>query len=161
MRDRLPAGLEGIGELVLAELEAADPGQDLGVVGSEPAGRLERLVGRRIEGRIGRLADALEEREPEIALGVRVRRVGGDECLEAAISATVREVAGGGELGGGGRRTPSEDAGRSAGSATAMAGSRRRSRRSPGPTQGAWSTGASRRSWPWYGRAPATDDPRA
>ena len=156
--DRLAAGLERLGELVLAELEATDPGQDLGVVGGEPAGGLERLVGRRVERRIGRLADPLEEGEPEVALGVRVGRVGGDERLEP------------GDLGDGRRgrrrRASSADAvGRRTstrwvvvGSATAMAGSRTRSRRSAGPTQGAWSTGASRRSWPWYGPAAAADD---
>ena len=86
---------------MLAELEAADPGQDQGVVGGEPAGGLERLRGRRVERRIGRLADALEERETEVALGVGVGRVGGDERLEPGdLGDGRRGRARAGELGG-------------------------------------------------------------
>ena len=156
------AGLECLGELVLAELEATDPGQDLGVVGGEPAGGLECLAGRRVEGRIGCLADPLEEREPEVALCVRVGRVGGDERLEPGDLGdgprgrrgwrARRRCEVGGELGGRGRHAGRRGLGDGDG------GEPRRSRRSAGPTQGAWSTGASRRSWPWYGPAPVADD---
>jgi hypothetical protein len=58
---------------MLAELQATDPGQDQGVVGCQLAGR-SKAPRRRVERRIGGLADPLEEREPEVAL--RVASVG-------------------------------------------------------------------------------------
>ena len=100
------AGLERLGELVLAELEAADPGQDQGVVGGELPGGVEGGLGRRVEGRIGRLADPLEEGEPEVALGVGVGRVGGDEAPGAGRSRrrSARSPPGGGRRHGRRRR---------------------------------------------------------
>ena len=71
-RDGLAAGVQRLGEPVLGELQPADPGQDQGVVGCQLPGRLEGLARRCVEGRIGGLADPLEEREAEVA--VRARR---------------------------------------------------------------------------------------
>jgi hypothetical protein len=81
--DGVATGLQRLGELMLAELQAADPGHDEGIVGGQPLGRFERRRGRCVEGWIRGLADPLEERETEIALGVRVSRVGCHERLEA------------------------------------------------------------------------------
>ena len=80
--DRLAAGDESVGELVLPELEAADPGQDLGVIGCKTKSGIESCLGRGVERWVRGLADPLEEREPEIALGGLVGRVRGDRGLE-------------------------------------------------------------------------------
>ena len=81
-RDGRAAGVQCLGETVLGELQSADPGQDQGVVGCQLPGRLEGFARRCVEGRIGGLADPLEERETEVAVRAGVGRVGGDERLE-------------------------------------------------------------------------------
>ncbi len=91
-----PVGrLERGGELVTPELEPADPDEDQRVVRCELAGPRQGFVGLVVEGRIGGLADALEQRRSP-----RSRRATGSSgsaatrSRRAAISAAVPTTGG-------------------------------------------------------------------
>ena len=81
-RRRRLADLERLGELVLAEQDAAEADQRKRVIGAEPTGRLERVFRGRVERRVGRLADPLQQREAELELRLAVIGVLGDASGE-------------------------------------------------------------------------------
>ena len=99
--DGASRGLESRRELVLAELEAADPDEDERVVRRQAARPFERRFGRGIQRRIGRLADPLEEGEAEVALGAGVGWVTSMAACNRSISSTVADRGAGGGLAGG------------------------------------------------------------
>ena len=78
----LSAGRQGLGELVAARLGPGQADDGAYVVRSQASGRLEGFVGPREQGRVGRLAVSLEQRQPELQLGRGVARVGGDAFEE-------------------------------------------------------------------------------
>ncbi len=67
---------------MLAEQDAAEPDERKRVVGAEPTGRLQRGFRSRVERRVGRLADPLQQREAELELRLTVVGVLGDASGE-------------------------------------------------------------------------------
>jgi hypothetical protein len=80
--DGVPRGRERRREIVLAELERADPDDNERVIRRQLARAVERCFRGRVQRWIGRLADALEEGKPEVALGRGVGRVRVDRGLQ-------------------------------------------------------------------------------
>ena len=78
-----------------AELEPGDPDEDQRVIRRLFAGAGERLVGLLVEGRIGRLANPLEERQAEVTERRGVVRVGGESVAKGGDLLGRRCVAGG------------------------------------------------------------------
>ena len=73
---------ERVGELVLAQQDATETDQRQRVIGAQPAGRLERGLGGRVERRVCGLADSLQQREAELELRLAVVGVVGDASGE-------------------------------------------------------------------------------
>ena len=78
------------------ELEAAEADERQGIVGQQPAGRLERGLGHGVERGVGGLADALEQRQAELELRVAVVGSSATRAAKNSIKSWVGGVVGGG-----------------------------------------------------------------
>ena len=165
-RDCIPAGLEGMGELVAAELESAETDEHEDIVGRQLASVGQRRLRRGVQRGVRGLADALQEGEAEVALDAWIVGVGGGARAQRLDERLGRREGGDrtGRDGWTSRRGRARRTGpvcrRRGGDRRRHGGRRRRTARrgEQHGGEGQGQVGASARSWRGYGPRRAPDE---